>query len=63
VEHPEQPPLLPLAIIRELLWAKNTETARAVLSLWHILHKTGESASLIERRISNRFPQSLHIYS
>lgn len=34
-----------------------------VLLLWQILHKIAVSASLIERRISKRFPQSLQIYS
>jgi hypothetical protein len=60
--HPEQPPLLP-AMICDPLWAKNTEIALCVWLLWHDLHGMGVSASFIDRSISKRFPQSLHIYS
>lgn len=60
---PAHPEVVPPAIICEPLCAKNTETALRVWLPWHALQVIGESASLIERIISNRLPQSLQIYS
>lgn len=57
--HPELRP----ATTRPLLWAKNTESVRALCSLPHVLHPMGVSASAIGRNASKRVLQSRQTYS
>jgi hypothetical protein len=62
-EHPAQSLPFPPVTTRPSLWAAKTEIIRTVCSLWQAVQAMGASASAMDRRASNLFPQSVQWYS